>query len=130
MFSHINPLALPVTLPHDGLALMNWGVQKMQTSLKYMLATALLLLGSSAWSDCACFCVAGELETMCTTVDGAQDSPNLCPATESASCPVEFGEVGSSSYEAPKSDAVNCRDVRVYDAIRGDYIDAKACNVI
>jgi hypothetical protein len=109
---------------------MNWGVQKMQTSLKYMLTAFLLMVGASAWSDCACFCVDGELATMCTEVGEAQDNPNLCPNNGSASCPPE-PEVGSSTaYDAPSDGAVDCRNIRVYDAIRGEYVTAKACNVI
>jgi len=102
----------------------------MHTSLKYMLATILMVVGSTAWSDCACFCVGGELETMCTTVDGAQDSSNLCPISDTATCPQGGTEAASASYEAPDSDAIDCRDVRVYDAIRGEYVNAKACDVI
>jgi len=102
----------------------------MQTSLKYMLVAMLMMIGSSAWSDCACFCVAGELETMCTTIDGAQDSPLLCPSVEDASCPQDNDSASSASYDAPDGDAINCRDVRVFDAIRGEYVTTKACNVI
>ena len=102
----------------------------MQNSLKYLLVAALMLIGSSAWCECACFCVDGELVTMCTNVGEAQDNPNLCPSSGSASCPQETGSSDSASYEAPSSDATNCRNVRVYDAIRGEYVTAKACNVI
>ena len=101
----------------------------MQNSLKYMLVAVLMLVGSSAWSDCACFCVDGELATMCTDLADAQDNPNLCPQTGS-SCPQEPEISSSSSYEAPSDSAVDCRSVRVYDAIRGEYVTAKACNVI
>jgi hypothetical protein len=102
----------------------------MQNSLKYMLVAALMLIGSTAWSDCACFCVDGELMTMCTQAGEAQDNPNLCPLNGTASCPQTSESSTSASYDAPSDDAVNCRDVRVYDAIRGEYVTAKACNVI
>lgn len=102
----------------------------MQTSLQYMLAGLLMLVGSSAWSDCACFCVDGELATMCTDVSDAQDNPNLCPNSGSASCPQEPETSASASFEAPSEGAVDCRNIRVYDAIRGQYVTTKACNVI
>ncbi len=102
----------------------------MQSSLKYMLAAGLMLVGSAAWSECACFCVEGELTTMCTAVEEAQDSPNLCPDTGSASCPIESGGAEAAIYEPPEADAINCRTVRVFDAIRGQYVDTKACDVI
>lgn len=102
----------------------------MRSTLKYMVVAVLMMFGSSAWSDCACFCADGELVTMCTDVRDAQDNPNLCPNAASASCPQE-PELGStSSFEAPSDGAVDCRNIRVYDAIRGEYVTAKACNVI
>lgn len=109
---------------------MNWGFKTMQSSLKYMLGAVLLLVGSAAWSDCACFCVDGELATMCTDVGEAQDNPNLCPTAGNASCPQEPEISSSASFEAPSESAVDCRNIRVYDAIRGQYVTAKACNVI
>jgi hypothetical protein len=132
-FSHVASLALEAGPAHDRQAFTNWGILNMQRllkSLKYMLGTSLSVIGGSAWSDCACFCVAGELQTMCTTVVGAQDSPTLCPPMDTASCPQDTDASSSADYEAPESDAINCRDVRVYDAIRGEYVTAKACNVI
>lgn len=53
----------------------------------------------------------------------------LCP-TLGSSCPPVADGADSTAYEAPEQDAVNCRDVKVYDAIRGEYVTAKACNVI
>ncbi len=107
----------------------------MQNSLKYMLVAVpltvvLMAMSSSAWSDCACFCVDGDLVTMCTDATEAQDNPDLCPSSASASCPQDSGGGASASYEAPSSEAVDCRNIRVYDAIRGEYVTAKACNVI
>ena len=102
----------------------------MQRSLKYVLVGMLTLVGSYAWSDCACFCVEGALTTMCTDAGEAQNSPNLCPADAGGSCPQQFSTEGAANYEAPNDSAVNCRDVKVYDAIRGEYVTAKACNVI
>jgi hypothetical protein len=67
---------------------------------------------------------------MCTEVGEAQDTPGLCPSSAGASCPQEADGGASASYEAPSSEAVNCRNVRVYDATRGEYVTAKACNVI
>ena len=81
------------------------------------------------WADCGCFCVAGELETMCTNVDEAQGSSGICSTSAAASCPEEPGTRVSASYDAPADGAVNCRDIRVWDAIRGTFIDVKACDV-
>ena len=70
----------------------------MQSSLKYMLVAVLMLVGSSAWSDCACFCVDGELATMCTVLGEAQDNPDLCPDSASATCPQEPEISASASF--------------------------------
>ena len=106
----------------------------MQTLLKYVLVTLVTMLcmtaGTFARSDCACFCVEGELATMCTEVGEAQDSPNLCPSRGSASCPQEPEFGSSATFEAPSDGAVNCRNIRVFDAIKGQYVTAKACKVI
>ncbi len=102
----------------------------LNSPLKYMLVAILMMFGSAAWSDCACFCVDGELATMCTEVGEAQDNPNLCPNSGSASCPQEPDLGSASSFDAPSEGAVDCRSVRIYDAVRGEYVTAKACNVI
>ncbi len=99
--------------------------------LPYLLAALLLSLVSSAsWSDCACFCVAGELATLCTGVGEAQDNPNLCPDPADASCPQDSGGSTAQSFETPADGAIDCRSVRVYDAVRGEYVTTRACDVI
>lgn len=102
----------------------------MQTSLKFVLVTVLWLFGATAWSECACFCIEGSLKTACTDASEAQSGANLCPASDSASCPPPDSADSSNAYEAPNGAATNCRDVQVYDAIRGSYVTAKACDVI
>lgn len=99
-------------------------------SVQFMLVAMVTVFGASAWGNCACFCVEGQLTTMCTDVGEAQNNPNLCPSETSASCPQNFSTEGAGSYEAPNESAQNCRDVKVYDAVRGQYVTAKACNVI
>ena len=98
--------------------------------VRFMLVAAAMVFGASAWGNCACFCVEGKLATMCTEVDEAQAQPNLCPASSSASCPQNFSTEAKGSYDAPNESAQNCRDVMVYDAIEGEYVNAKACDVI
>ena len=88
-----------------------------------------LLLGSSAWAECACFCVNGELQTMCTAIEEAQDDPVLCSAYRNRECPEEPGSTVGASYTSPHEDALNCRDIRVFDALRGVFVDLKACDV-
>ena len=99
-------------------------------SLKYMSAAVLMALAGSAWSDCACFCVSGELQTMCTTVAEAQADTTSCPSYSAQSCPEEPGSATASTYDSPEEGAVNCRDVRVFDALRGRFVDVKACDVL
>ncbi|MGE0623132.1 MAG: hypothetical protein AB7I04_20105 [Pseudomonadales bacterium] len=99
-------------------------------SVQLMLAALVTVWGASAWSNCACFCVEGQLTTMCTDAAEAQNAANLCPSSSSASCPQSFSTEGASTYDSPQEGAENCRDVKVYDAILGKYVTAKACDVI
>ncbi len=94
-----------------------------------LLAGGLFASGTAA-ADCACFCVDGELKTMCTTVEAAQDNPALCSAYSAMSCPEEPGDAPTASYEAPEAGATNCRDLRVFDALRGVFTSIKACDVL
>lgn len=98
-------------------------------SLRCLLVTVLAVWGMSAWGDCACFCVDGEQRTLCTEVGEAQDGANLCANNGGAACPQTFDSSTADTYDAPEG-AQNCRDVQVYDAIRGEYVSAKACNVL
>ena len=99
-------------------------------SLKYLSGALLLLAGGAAWSDCACFCVSGELQTMCSTVEEAQSDVSSCAAQAARACPEESYTPASASYDAPEDGAVNCRDVRVFDALRGQFVDVRACDVL
>jgi len=99
-------------------------------STQLMLVAVLAMFGASAWSNCACFCVEGQLQTLCTDLGDAQSGPNLCPDSSSASCPQQFNTDGASSYDAPDEHAQNCRDLKIYDAVRGEYVTAKACDVL
>ena len=92
--------------------------------------SALMLFSANAAAECACFCVSGELKTMCTTVEEAQENPVLCSAYSRMDCPEEPGERPSASYEAPEEDATNCRDLRIFDALRGVFTSVKACDVL
>lgn len=90
----------------------------------------MMLFSTSASAECACFCVNGNLKTMCTTIDEAQQEPTLCGVFDYEACPSESGERPSASYDAPEEGATNCRDIRVYDALRGVFQDVKACDVL
>jgi len=103
--------------------------RKLKIAAQWIVAAGFLAAGSMAAADCACFCVNGELRTMCTTVEEAQNDPVLCPVYAAASCPLESVSTSGEAYEAPVDGATNCRDVRVWDSVSGAYIDVKACDV-
>lgn len=98
-------------------------------SLKAALVSGLLSVAPLAAADCACFCANGELKTLCTTVEEAQANPALCPVYAASSCPLSSADAGGASYEAPAKGATNCRDLQVWDSVRGRYVDVKACDV-
>ena len=99
-------------------------------SLKYMLAAFLMAFANAALSDCACFCADGELQTMCSDVTEAQADPVACSPLLAQSCPEESRAEAGQKYTSPQSGAVNCRDVRVFDSRRGQFVTIKACDVL
>ena len=94
-----------------------------------MLAS-MMMFSASASAECACFCVNGDLQTLCTTVEEAQDEPALCGTYSDNQCPSEPGDRASVNYDAPAEGAANCRDIRVFDALRGVFKTVKACDVL
>ena len=91
---------------------------------------SMMMFSASASAECACFCVNGDLQTLCTEVGEAQDEPALCSAYSQNQCPSEPGDRASVSYDAPEDGATNCRDLRVFDALRGVFKSVKACDVL
>ena len=98
--------------------------------LKTLLVVAAMCLATPVWGDCGCFCVDGERRTLCSGIGEAGDNPSLCPPLESGACPMDPDAGTGTSYEAPVLNAVNCRDVRVYDPSHGQYVSVRACDVI
>lgn len=99
-------------------------------STRWTLLAIIIASGSSAWAECGCFCVGGDPRTLCTTVGEAQADPHLCPLAMSNSCPTHIDPAVARTYSAPESEATNCRDVDVYDPVRGAYMTARACDVL
>ena len=100
----------------------------MQLLLKSFVASALFILGSASWADCACACANGNLTTMCTTIEEAQAGTNECSASEANICPTPTHEESAWSYEPPSTDATNCRDVMVWE--NNSFTVVKACDVL
>jgi hypothetical protein len=98
--------------------------------MKSLVTLILIVAGSSAWADCACFCVDGELRTMCSTVEEAQGNPTLCATYQGVACPVDSDQGDSVSYDSPKDGAVDCRNERVWDSLEGAFTDVKVCDVL
>ena len=102
----------------------------MQLLLRSVVLGLFWLVGSAGWADCACFCVDGNLQTMCSTVAEAQENSAVCPVVESTACPTSTEAATDWSYEATDEGAVNCRDVRVWDADERTFHEVKACDVL
>jgi len=104
--------------------------------MQYSGIAAGLLLGTLALASndtsaaCACFCVNGDLKTMCSSVEEAQANPTLCDATTPVRCPTEIGAEQGATYDPPHEAAGNCRDVRVFDPGQGGFTTVKACDVL
>ena len=95
--------------------------------MKSLATVLLLVVGSTAWAECACLCANGELKTMCTTVSEAQDNPTLCATYKGVACPVEAAQ--SVSYDAPEG-AVDCRSMRVWDVNEDSFADVAVCDIL
>lgn len=91
---------------------------------------AVALLSSSASAECGCLCVNGTMKTLCTTVEEAQANPTLCDLSSPIACPTEFDGPAGATYDSPQDGADNCRDLRIYDPARGDFVSVKACDVL
>ncbi len=81
-----------------------------------------------AFLQCGCLCVEGVPQTLCSSVEEAQQRPGLCGQQH---CPeyVAVEEQGER-YVSPHAYAENCRDVRVWDAAREVYDGIKVCDVL
>ena len=106
----------------------------MQLLLKSIATSLILILGSAAWAHddsanmCACFCVEGSLQTLCTDMEDAQDGPNECSESEATICPIPTGEASGWRYDAPEAGSTNCRDARVWQ--NDAFAIVKVCNVL
>ena len=96
--------------------------------MKTFSAGFLLLAASMTWADCACFCADGKQVTMCNTVEEAQANTNECFVSEDLICPTATHAAPGSSYEAPETDATNCRDISVWKGNTFEVV--QACDVV
>ena len=78
--------------------------------------------------QCGCLCVEGVPQTLCSSVEEAQQRPSVCGQQQ---CPDYVAvEAQGSRYVSPHAFADNCRDVRVWDAAREAYDGIKVCDVL
>ena len=81
-----------------------------------------------AFLQCGCLCVEGTPQTLCSSVEEAQQRPSLCGQQH---CPDYVAvEQQGTRYVSPHTFADNCRDVRVWDAAREAYDGVKVCDVL
>ena len=81
-----------------------------------------------AFLQCGCLCVEGVPQTLCSSVEEAQQRPSVCGQQQ---CPDYVAvEAMGSRYVSPHAFADNCRDVRVWDAAREAYDGIKVCDVL
>lgn len=89
----------------------------------------------TVWGQCGCLCVEGTPRTLCTSVLEAQAQPNACGLQLGGSwCPVDASGDDEEAtpitrYSPPVEDAVNCREVRIWDDARNGYTSVKVCDV-
>jgi hypothetical protein len=96
-----------------------------------VLALAGMLTGAPyAGADCACLCVDGAWQTVCTSARERGATVDLCPLrTAAAECPAPPAQAPRQSYAAPEDGVGNCRDVQVYDPAAAAYVGARVCDL-
>lgn len=99
------------------------------------LGLGLLVELLTVWGQCGCMCVEGAHRTLCTSVLEAQAEPDACGLQLSRSlCPVDVpvdaeGATPLTRYPPPVENAVNCREVRIWDDAQNGYTSVKVCDV-
>jgi hypothetical protein len=77
--------------------------------------------------DCECFCVEGQLKTLCSTLVPAKASVDLCH--RSADCTMPLAEPFSpEAYDTSTQGAENCRSARVWRRNFEDHQVVKICD--
>lgn len=109
---------------------MNTAVACTLVPMWAMAGTAMTTAGAveMVFLQCACLCVEGVPQTLCSSVEEAQQRPSVCGQQQ---CPDYVAvEAQGSRYVSPHAFADNCRDVRVWDAAREAYDGIKVCDVL
>lgn len=90
---------------------------------------ALAMLATDPISrSCHCECVEGVPQTLCRSVDAAQQQTWVCPP--SYTCPIPRPtEVVAGNLATPHPQAENCRAVRVWHRQRQAYTGVNICDV-
>ncbi len=93
----------------------------------------------TVWGQCGCLCMEGTPRTLCTSVLEAQAQPDACGLKLSGSwCPVDVPldapfdaeeATPTARFSPPFEDAVNCREVRIWDDAQNGYTAVKVCDV-
>ena len=87
------------------------------------------LVAPSAGADCTCLCMDGAPATVCSTLESARTNTDACAARAPDTCPVDLQWRGGERYPAPADGAVNCREVRVWDATASSHRSVRVCDV-
>ncbi len=98
-----------------------------------VLSCCLIFLSAVLWSArasaaCECYCVDGELRTLCSAVDEAQQGVTQCMDRAAGLCPVA-DSAASQAYDPPDEDAQNCRDASAWDPSAEEFRTLKICDV-
>lgn len=97
---------------------------------KILLALSLATAAGSGAADCACLCVDGSYQTVCTAPEAVRAAGNVCQAQASKGCSVAADALEQEVYPAPQEGVDNCRAARVFDAVAGEHIVARVCDVL
>lgn len=90
----------------------------------------LCLLGAAgARAECACLCLDGTYQTVCSSLDEMRAAQDACQAQAGQGCPVTDA-APARRYEAPLEGAANCRDAAIYDPATDRHLTARVCDAL
>lgn len=91
---------------------------------------AWLLTASQAGAECACLCVDGTAQTVCSSPAEMRAAGNRCRDRAPPECPATPESDGGRFYQPPVEGVGRCRDAQVYDPREGRYVTARVCDML
>lgn len=97
-------------------------------SLPALLLMVWLLAPGAVRAECACLCLDGTYQTVCSTLEEVRAAQSDCQALAGQGCPIPAEAPAGRRYQAPQEGADNCRDATIYDPSEDRHRTVKVCD--